>query len=174
MSGPTISCSSSSDHPTATTGGRVIGWIRAGRYGSEPQPRTSLRSLTIYRSITRQRVTEVDALDLDPGAERVPGSQELRQVPADPQANSKADGSAGHRDGALSASSSGPNSKDSTSSAAWVSGISARSATRARIASAICADWAGARARTVSGSATLRTTSRAASASLPVWCARSS
>ena len=30
----------------------MIGWIRAGRYGSEPQPKTSLRGLTIYRSIT--------------------------------------------------------------------------------------------------------------------------
>ena len=36
--------------------------------------------------VTRYRMTEADALDLDPAAERVPGSQELRQVPTDPMA----------------------------------------------------------------------------------------
>ena len=38
------------------------------------------------RYVTRYRMTEADALDLDPAAERVPGSQELRQVPIDPMA----------------------------------------------------------------------------------------
>ena len=41
------------------------------------------------RYVTRYRMTEADALDLDPAAERVPGSQELRQVPSDPLALSK-------------------------------------------------------------------------------------
>ena len=36
--------------------------------------------------VTRHRMTEADALDLDAAAERVPGSQELRQVPTDPMA----------------------------------------------------------------------------------------
>ncbi len=36
------------------------------------------------RHATRHRMTEAAALDLDPAAERVPGSQEVRQVPDDP------------------------------------------------------------------------------------------
>ena len=35
------------------------------------------------RYTTRYRMTEANALDLDPAAERVPGSQELRQAPDD-------------------------------------------------------------------------------------------
>jgi hypothetical protein len=38
------------------------------------------------RYTTRHRMVEADALDLDPGAARVTGSQELRQVPDDPLA----------------------------------------------------------------------------------------
>jgi hypothetical protein len=33
------------------------------------------------RYVTRYRLNQTDALDLDPQAERVPGSQELRRVP---------------------------------------------------------------------------------------------
>lgn len=40
------------------------------------------------RYVTRCRMTEADALDLDPAAEHVPGSQELRQVSTDPMVNS--------------------------------------------------------------------------------------
>ena len=36
--------------------------------------------------VTRYRMTEVDALDLDPAAERVPGSQEIRKIPTDTMA----------------------------------------------------------------------------------------
>lgn len=38
------------------------------------------------RYVTRHRLNETDALDLDPNAERVPGSQELRHVPGNSQA----------------------------------------------------------------------------------------
>ena len=38
------------------------------------------------RYVTRCRMTETDALDLDPAAEPVPGSREVRQVPTDPLA----------------------------------------------------------------------------------------
>lgn len=38
--------------------------------------------------VTRHRMTQADALDFDAAAERVPGSLELRQVPADPMVNS--------------------------------------------------------------------------------------
>ena len=40
------------------------------------------------RYITRYRMPEADALDLDPAAERVQGSLESRQVPIDPMVNS--------------------------------------------------------------------------------------
>jgi hypothetical protein len=33
------------------------------------------------RYVTRHRLNETDAIDLDPNAERVPGSMELRPVP---------------------------------------------------------------------------------------------
>ena len=38
------------------------------------------------RYVTRYRMIEADALDIDPAAERLPGSQELRQVPTDQMA----------------------------------------------------------------------------------------
>jgi hypothetical protein len=38
------------------------------------------------RYVTRYRMAESDAFDLDPAAERVPGSREVRQVPTDPMA----------------------------------------------------------------------------------------
>jgi len=38
------------------------------------------------RYVTRYRMTETDALDLDPAAERVPESLEVRHVPTDPLA----------------------------------------------------------------------------------------
>ena len=42
--------------------------------------------VSLRRYVTRYRLNEADALDLDPNAERVPGSQELRQVAVDSQA----------------------------------------------------------------------------------------
>jgi hypothetical protein len=38
------------------------------------------------RYVTRYRLNEADALDLDPNAERVPGSRELRSVPDESRA----------------------------------------------------------------------------------------
>ena len=38
------------------------------------------------RYVTRYRMTATYALDLDPAAEPVPGSREVRQVPTDPLA----------------------------------------------------------------------------------------